>query len=297
MVFTTDIGIIKELVDTIDENLDNIEFLTPIEVRYLLEFWEYKLKKQRMIVDIPNKKTLIIGDIHGDYEQFEKALTLYDNSNNNIDQIVFLGDIVDRGTDMLKVILKLISRQVLDKNIYYLRGNHEIRDINDYYGFRGYVTNYFDNQIYDLFQNGFCQLPLGIKLGKRAFLVHGGIPRETIYFHLMRLELKPKNILEGNYAQLLWNDPSNNINYFAHSPRGENFYLFGKKAFDEFMKFHELDHLIRAHQAFIEGYKWFFNERLLSIYSSKTPPYYSKVDPHFAIYHRGNIELIRAKDI
>ncbi len=80
------------------------------------------------------------------------------------------------------------------------------------------------------------------------------------------------------------------------SYRGKHIYKFGKDVFDEFMEFHEVDLFIRAHQAYPLGYRWFFDDRLLSIFSSKAGPY-RQVTPHFAIAHHGNVELIKCEDI
>jgi diadenosine tetraphosphatase ApaH/serine/threonine PP2A family protein phosphatase len=56
-----------------------------------------------------------------------------------------------------------------------------------------------------------------------------------------------------------------------------------------------LDIFIRAHEVYDEGYKWFFNNRLLSIYSSNIGPYAS-VDPYYTLITKGSVVLIRAAD-
>ena len=43
---------------------------------------------------------------------------------------------------------------------------------------------------------------------------------------------------------------------------------FGEEAFIKFMDANNLKYLIRAHEAFPEGYRWFFDKKLLSIFSA-----------------------------
>ncbi len=69
--------------------------------------------------------------------------------------------------------------------------------------------------------------------------------------------------------QIMWNDPKEKLEGFQESFRGPGIFLFGKDVFNKFMEANNLDFLIRAHECFSEGYRWFFNERLLSIFSSE----------------------------
>ncbi len=277
---------IKPLMIT---NLDENHILS------IIYHWRNYLKKQRMLVDIPDKRILVIGDIHGDLLQVQKAFHLLDTEE--VDILVFDGDIIDRGAEMVECLITIIERQLnYKKNIYYLRGNHELRSINAIYGFRGYCTSLFGSRTYQYFSAAFHELPLAAKVGDWAFITHGGVPSDAIFFHLMRLELKPKEPEFGPYSQLIWNDPDQKLLEFGKSNRGENCYRFGKRAFSRFMEFHALELFVRAHQAFEKGYRWFFNNRLLSIFSSRAGPY-SRIDPHFAILDRGEVELIRTDNI
>ena len=61
------------------------------------------------------------------------------------------------------------------------------------------------------------------------------------------------------------------------------------------MEQHDLDMLIRSHEVYDDGYKWFFDDRLLSIFSSKTGTY-SNVDPYYVLITKGSVVLIRAAD-
>lgn len=66
----------------------------------------------------------------------------------------------------------------------------------------------------------------------------------------------------------MWNDPKTELNGFSDSFRGPGIFFFGYDVFENFMEVNDLKYLIRAHECFPEGFKWFFNKRLLSIFSS-----------------------------
>lgn len=285
----------SEVLDYCTAGLDNIEFIHEGMLIELIYHWKQLLIKQRLIIDIPDKKTLVVGDLHGDYEQFKKAIFLFDNEN--YDQIIFNGDIIDRGSGMLECLIHLIIRQIQEPNkVFFLRGNHEIRSINEFYGFKDTCEIVYGNLLYSELNLAFDLLPLATKFGSWAFICHGGIPVEPIFFHLMRLEPKPQDPLEKPpYGELLWNDPREKLKTYSKSYRGENIFYFGQEIVDNFLKLHELKLIVRSHEAYSEGYRWFFNKKVLSIFSSNIGPY-SNVDPHFAELFKGEVKVIKSAD-
>ena len=68
------------------------------------------------------KRTLVISDIHGEIELFERLLAdvNYDSSH---DQLILLGDYVDRGPNSKKVLDKVI--ELKSDGALVLKGNHE----------------------------------------------------------------------------------------------------------------------------------------------------------------------------
>lgn len=69
------------------------------------------------------KRLLAIGDIHGQYALLEKLLGLVAPTTD--DQLVFLGDYVDRGPETSRVISCLLALQAAFPHTVFLRGNHE----------------------------------------------------------------------------------------------------------------------------------------------------------------------------
>jgi len=85
------------------------------------------------------KRIVVIGDVHGDYEKFERVLRhakLIDNNNNWIGTdsiLVQMGDLTDRDSnfkDVVELIIKL-RQQAREKGgiVYVLLGNHELYDM------------------------------------------------------------------------------------------------------------------------------------------------------------------------
>ena len=65
-------------------------------------------------------KYFVIGDVHGKYDMLRELLTYWDGES----QLVFLGDLIDRGEDS-KSTLSLVRSLVIKKGAICLAGNHE----------------------------------------------------------------------------------------------------------------------------------------------------------------------------
>lgn len=73
-------------------------------------------------------KTIVIGDVHGCYNELKTLITNLKESgeyNKDEDKLVFLGDYIDRGKDSRLVIKFIKSLQEENKNVIALKGNHE----------------------------------------------------------------------------------------------------------------------------------------------------------------------------
>lgn len=69
------------------------------------------------------RRILAVGDIHGN---FQRLMTLFPKIGFDPEQdlLIFLGDYIDRGDENLHV-MEWIMKQVRQKNVIALRGNHE----------------------------------------------------------------------------------------------------------------------------------------------------------------------------
>ena len=66
-----------------------------------------------------------IGDIHGQLDELENALSLIKDDGGANATIVFLGDYTDRGPNSCGVIERLIEGKQSSKSWYFLKGNHD----------------------------------------------------------------------------------------------------------------------------------------------------------------------------
>ena len=70
------------------------------------------------------QKIFVIGDIHG---CFDKLCALMDKIPINFsrDQLIFIGDYIDRGSGSIEVVDSLIDLQKQLPGPLFLKGNHE----------------------------------------------------------------------------------------------------------------------------------------------------------------------------
>ena len=81
---------------------------------------------------IDEKLLIVVGDIHGDYDQLRIPYQLYKQCTNA--KLIYIGDYCSYSPDNEKV-YEHIASTIDDPNIIYLRGNHESRnyDRNEYF--------------------------------------------------------------------------------------------------------------------------------------------------------------------
>lgn len=82
-------------------------------------------------------RTIVIGDIHGCYEELKELVTSMKESgeyNESTDKLIFLGDYIDRGSNSRMVIKFIRELQKENKNVVALMGNHEDMLIEYYNG-------------------------------------------------------------------------------------------------------------------------------------------------------------------
>jgi len=171
-----------------------------------------------------------------------------------------------------EVVLTLMSWKVLyPKYVTLLRGNHEIRSVNESYGFKDEVAHkYGDDKIFSKFNNVFCKLPIAALIQQKVFVVHGGLPRaengmvsiDSLRKLTVDVEPRERSIL----SDLLWSDPQDEYGV-GMSPRNVGI-LFGPDVTQRFLQANNLDLIVRSHELCADGYRIQEGGKVVTIFSA-----------------------------
>ncbi|MFX1325707.1 MAG: metallophosphoesterase [Promethearchaeota archaeon] len=235
----------------------------------------------------PEEEIFVIGDIHGNLKTLLRLNEIIEERGSDL--VIFLGDIVDRGPKQLECLLFVLILKILNSKKYFLlRGNHETVEMNQYYGFfEDFINNFRDYYKFNDVLGVYNTLPICAVINNLILCIHGGIPQDNeILKKLKGIKTKDisliSNLVSESIYQIMWNDPKEKLGGFSDSFRGLGIKFFGEDSFERFIDFNNLKSIIRAHECFPEGYRWFFHNRLLSIFSSAN--YRGKFSPNPASY-------------
>ncbi len=273
-------------VDYVDFYVENVEKLIDI------------FSNEKQLIDVHEDKVIIVGDLHGDYDTLKKILEKYDVKSW---KLIFLGDYVDRGEYQLEVLTELLKLKIqFPDKVIMLRGNHESPLMNYEYGFVYELLRKVGEQanlIYLSISQLFANMPYAVLLNDEVLLLHGGLPNNLENIQDINNIPKGDNIPRNKIAlQILWNDPSDNVQGFqpnylrGYDPVNFPIYVFGPDITSKFLRKNNLKLIIRAHEYFENGYKWYHNGQLLSIFTSRAGPY-SFVKPKIVVYQRGSEDI------
>jgi serine/threonine-protein phosphatase 4 catalytic subunit len=133
------------------------------------------------------------------------------------------------------------------------------------------VNNEFSGNFFNYYLEFYKTIPIALYTDTGIFAVHGGIPDNLNDINqINQINRYVYDVIDNDTSlmQLLWNDPTNEVKEFSSSFRGPGIKLFGSEIFKRFISNNNIKLFIRAHEAFLEGYKFFFNNKLLSIFSA-----------------------------
>ncbi|KAI0920150.1 Serine/threonine-protein phosphatase 6 catalytic subunit [Taiwanofungus camphoratus] len=113
----------------------------------------------------------------------------------------------------------------------------------------------------------FDYLNLAAIIDGETLCVHGGLSPDIRTLDQIRVLSRAQEIPhEGAFCDLMWSDPDD-IENWAISPRGAG-WLFGGSVTREFNHVNSLQLIARAHQLVQEGFKYMFDEQLVTVWSA-----------------------------
>jgi serine/threonine-protein phosphatase PP1 catalytic subunit len=254
--------------------LSELEF---INISRILQHVKVLFEKENLLLELNlsenNNEIYVIGDIHGNLTTLLAIVKII--RDKNPERVIFLGDLVDRGPKQLECLLMVLILKILEPQKYFLlKGNHETLEMNQYYGFVQDFMNRFHHvgKIEEIL-NVYSVLPLSALVNSTILCLHGGIPQDLgILDKLRNRKTKDLNLIldsvSQDLVQIMWNDPKEDLKGFSESYRGPGIKFFGEDVFEIFLQENNLKIILRSHEVFPEGYRWFFHKRLLSIFSS-----------------------------
>lgn len=255
----------KLLVFKKTKSVRNVNLKEP-EILYLCQKSKEIFMNQPMLLKVP-APVKICGDIHG---QYRDLLNLFEFGGFPPESnYLFLGDYVDRGKQSIETICLLFAYKIKYPNqIHLLRGNHESASINKIYGFFDECKRRFSIKIWKHFTDAFNCLPISAIVGERILCMHGGISPALKDLSQIEAITRPTDIPDdGLLCDLLWSDPEKDINGWGDNDRGVSI-TFGADVVKNFLDKTDLDLICRAHQVVEEGYEFFADQRLVTVFSA-----------------------------
>jgi len=209
----------------------------------------------------------IVGDVHGQYTDLIRMFEMcgFPPTSNYL----FLGDYVDRGKQSLETILLLLCYKLkFPENFFLLRGNHECANVTRVYGFYDECKRRCNVKVWKAFVDTFNTLPIAAIVANKIFCVHGGLSPSLSHMDDIRQIARPTDVPDyGLLNDLLWSDPADMEADWESNERGVS-YCFGKKVIMEFLQRHDFDLVCRAHMVVEDGYEFFTDRVLVTVFSA-----------------------------
>jgi len=212
----------------------------------------------------------VCGDTHGQFFDLMNIFKLAGKPSEK-NSFLFNGDFVDRGSWSTEIALLLYAYKWLYPTKFFLnRGNHETDDMNRMYGFEGECRAKYTERIFKLFSESFSMLPLATLIGKKYFVLHGGLfSDDKVTLDDVRKLDRFKQRQPGQSGlmmEMLWTDPQTAPGR-GPSKRGVGL-QFGPDITKRFCENNGLEAIIRSHEVRMEGYEVEHDGRCITVFSA-----------------------------
>ena len=246
----------------LDIRISEREVFTVIDKVYPL------IEKEESMLEL-EPPIYICGDVHGQFYDLLRVFEIFKYPPES--KFLFLGDYVDRGKNSLECILLLLCLKIkFPQKIFLLRGNHESADVNRTFGFYDECKRKVSLKIYKKFCCLFNILPITALISEKILCMHGGLSKDLTNINQLKSIKRPTEIPDkGLLCDLVWSDPDNlkSKDFVENKERGISV-CFSEKVVEEFTKNNNLDLICRAHQVVEEGFEFFDNMKLITIFTA-----------------------------
>ena len=255
------------------------------ECNYVIDKSYEILQKEDSLLKI-EAPLYICGDIHGQYYDLLRVFDILNYPPQST--FLFLGDYVDRGKQSLECLLLLLSLKIkYPDKIFLLRGNHECEALNKIYGFFDECKRRLSIKCFKKITNLFNIMPISAIINENILCMHGGLSKDLQNIEQINKILRPTEIPdEGLLCDLLWSDPNNDLldEDFGNNERNISI-TFSKNYVKNFVEKNNLDLICRAHQVVEEGFEFFADMKLVTIFTA--PNYMGEFDNNGGILEVG----------
>ena len=266
-------NIYKKIIPTpFSDVIDNKKkFRLPIvpldTLNYLLDQSQQIFEEESIILSL-KAPILVIGDIHGHIFDLFRILQKYGLPPER--KYLFLGDIVDRGEFSTETLVLLLSMKVLFRNdVFIIRGNHEFGEVANHAGFISELISLYGNDdIIPRFVKMFSYIPLAAKIDNYAICVHGGIGPSLFNEEQIKTLQRPITTFQDPIVtELLWSDPSPDVQDFAPSNRGMGVF-YGVNPIKTFLQRSGCTVMFRGHQCVSNGFEYQLSYKVVTVFSA-----------------------------
>jgi serine/threonine-protein phosphatase PP1 catalytic subunit len=153
--------------------------------------------------------------------------------------------------------------------------------MNRVYGFYDECRRRLNVHLWKAFGDAFNCLPVAAIIDEKILCMHGGLSPDLHRLDQINKITRPSSVPEaGLMCDLMWSDPDPTADGWQENDRGIS-YVFGNSVVTQFLEKHDIDLICRAHQVVENGFEFFADQRLVTIFS--VPNYTGEFDNEGAI--------------
>ena len=148
--------------------------------------------------------------------------------------------------------------------------------INRTYGFYDECKRRYNLRIWKIFSDCFNWLPISALVNQKILCMHGGLSPDLQNLNNIKQIVRPTEVPDkGLLCDLLWSDPEKDCEDWAPNSRGISV-LFNEDIIEKTLDMLDIDLICRAHQVVENGYEFFANKKLVTVFSA--PNYCNQFD-------------------